>query len=290
MTFYAGFDSLVFPQTLSTDPQTSVMDWLRANTNLAWCGYYLAPAPNRATSGWSGQYTSISSKWGVLPIYVGQQDPRTATSTYNPSSILTSERGIVDGNAAISLLLGDGFPIGSFVYLDWEYGGIDGPGSSVYIKSWISTVASDGRASPGIYCSHAAAQAIADLIDTINPTPNTRFWCWNVPTVDCHPFTGDLSNIPAIDPTGCGFAAAQSWQREQNACVTFPDGAPITSLEMDFSTSSLANPAGPSPAVAQIARFPGRIEVILTTGDRVVVGPDVDGDALSRVIHALKQR
>jgi hypothetical protein len=127
MPFYAGFDSLDYPQALATDSQQSVMDWLHANTNLTWCGYYLAPAPNRQTSGWSGQYGSIASSWGVLPIYVGQQDPRTATATYTPSSILTSEQGATDGGAAIGLLVADGFPIGSFLYLDWEYGGVDGP-------------------------------------------------------------------------------------------------------------------------------------------------------------------
>jgi hypothetical protein len=282
MAFYAGFDSLEYPQQ-------NVMDWLHANTNLIWCGYYLAPAPNRQTSGWMGQHASISTTWGLLPIYVGQQDPRTATAGYNPSSILTAQRGVIDGNDAINLLLSDGFPTATFVYLDWEYGGIDGQGSTDYIKSWISTVAADGRATPGIYCSHVVAQPIADLIDTINPTPITRFWCWKVPTADCHPFDGDLSNIPAIDPTGCGFAGAQSWQREQNACVTFPDGAPIASFKMDFNTSSLANPGGPSIALPQIVRFTGRIEIILTTGDRVVVGSDVNTDVLRRVVHVLKQ-
>jgi hypothetical protein len=288
MPFYAGFDSLDYPQDLAADQDKSVMDWLRDTTNLSWCGYYLAPAPNRPSSGWSGKFSSLSSRWGILPIYVGQQDPHTATDTYNPSSILTTQQGNIDGNAAISLMLSEGFPEGSFVYLDWEYGAIDEQGpSGDYIKSWVSAVAADGRASPGVYCSHVVAQAIVRLIDSINPTPITRFWCWNVPTADSHPFTGDLANIPTIDPTGCGFGGAQSWQREQNAIVTFSDGSPIASLKTDFSTSSLGNPGAPSLAVAQLATTRGRMEIVLATGDRVIVGSDVNADALRRVIQVL---
>ena len=230
MPFYAGFDVDQFPQM-------DVMDWLNANTNLEWCGYYLAPAPNRTPCGWTGQYSALKDKWGVLPIYVGQQDPRTAIGNYTPSDILTTEQGTIDGGDAVDLMSADNFPSDSFVFLDWEYGGLDEPGSD-YIKAWIMAVVAR-RAKPGIYCSHVVAQAIADVIDSINPTPNTRFWCWKVSDANSHPFAGDLSNIPTIDPSGCGYPAAQMWQREQNAIVTFPNDAPIKSLKMDFSTSSV---------------------------------------------------
>jgi hypothetical protein len=239
MAYYAGFD-------LKTYPGIDTMTWLKGNTNLKWCGYYLAPAPNRGPSGWNGQYSTISGQWGILPIYVGQQDPRTATNNYTPSSILTSDQGAIDGADAANLVAGDGFAQGAYVYLDWEYGGIDGDGATDYIKAWISAVVADGRAMPGIYCSHVVAQGIANLIDTINPTPNVRFWCWKVPNANAHPFQGDLANIPMLDPSGCGFGGADSWQREQNAVVTFPDDAPVGSLQMDFNTSALADPGAPN--------------------------------------------
>jgi Rv2525c-like, glycoside hydrolase-like domain len=239
MTFYAGLD-------IEQYPGLGVMNWLNSNTNLRWCGYYLAPAPNRPPSGWTGQYANLVGKWGVLPIYVGQQDPRTATSSYTPSSILTTGQGTIDGGNAADLAAADGFPHGTVVYLDWEYGGLDGGGSSDYIKAWITAVVADGRIAPGIYCSHVTAQAVADVIDSINPTPNTRFWCWRVSIATNHPFTGDLSQLPEVDPTGCGFQGAQVWQREQNAVVTFPAGAPVNSMTMDFSTSSLPDPGAPA--------------------------------------------
>ena len=239
MPFHAGFDILQFPE--------AAMDWLKANTNLVWCGYYLAPAPNRETSSWMGRFAALSGRWGLLPIYVGQQDPRTGRGNYQPSSILTAQQGTADAGSACDLVSREGFPAGSFVYLDWEYGDLDGNGND-YIQAWISAVANDGRARPGIYCSHLVAPAIAGLIDSLNPTPATRFFCWRVQEADPHPFSGNVSSLPEIDPAGCGFAGAQVWQREQQAVVAFPDGAPVRSLMMDFSTSSLADPGAPVAA------------------------------------------
>ena len=226
------------------------MDWLKANSNLKWCGYYFA-APNGPECGWTGQYNSLKSNWGVLPIYVGQQDPRTATANYKPSSILTSQQGSIDGGKTASLMANDGFPSGSFVYLDWEQGDITAVGATDYIRAWVSAVAADGRANPAIYCAHGVAQSVRQIIASINPVPSTRFWCWMVSEqmAEPHPFTGDLANLPTIDPTGCGYAGAQMWQREQNAIVTFTVGAPMSKLQVDFSTSSLADPGSPTPIV-----------------------------------------
>ena len=61
MAFYAGFDILQYPNM-------AMMNWLNQNTNLVWCGYYLAPAPNRPTSQWMGKYSAVKDKWGVLPV------------------------------------------------------------------------------------------------------------------------------------------------------------------------------------------------------------------------------
>jgi hypothetical protein len=47
MTFFVGFDCLAYPGT-------DEMTWLKANTNLGWCGFYLAPAPSHSDSSWIG--------------------------------------------------------------------------------------------------------------------------------------------------------------------------------------------------------------------------------------------
>jgi hypothetical protein len=237
MPFFAGFDTEVFSGQ-------DLMAWLCTNSNLKWCGYYLAPAPNRPPSGWPGQYQALSANWGVAPIYVGQQDPRTSSDGYVPSSVLTSDQATIDGRNAADLVGADQFPPGTFIYLDWEYGGIDATGAVDYIKAWIIAVIGDGRFMPGIYCSHAIAAAIVNVLDTINPAPRARFWCWNVPTTASHPYNGDLIAVPTPDPANCEFPA-DVWQRDQNAVVTFSDGAPMASLQVDFSTSRLVNPAAP---------------------------------------------
>jgi len=243
MAFFAGFDSKNYPGI-------ETLYWLSANSILKWCGYYLAPAPNRSPSGWPGQYASVKAQWGVLPVYVGQQDPNTATGNYVPSSILTTAQGTIDGKNAADLAAGDQFPPGTFVYLDWEQGDLNSAGAADYIKAWVAAVMVDGRVMPAIYCSHAVAQGIAALMDQLNPTPIVRFWCWKVsnPT-DAHPYTGDLNTgdlngVPTPDPSGCGFAA-DAWQREANAVFSFPNDAPLTSLQVDLSTATLADPGAP---------------------------------------------
>jgi Rv2525c-like, glycoside hydrolase-like domain len=169
---------------------------------------------------------------------------------------LTADQGTIDGRDAADLAAADGFPSGTVVYLDWEYGSLDGDGSGDYIKAWVNAVVADGRTAPGIYCSHVIAQAIVAIVDSINPTPSTRLWCWRVPTAANHSFKGDLAQIPEIDPAGCGFAGAQVWQREQNAIVAFPEGAPVSSLTLDFSTSSL-----PDPGAADVTSHLMRVEL-----------------------------
>ena len=156
-------------------------------TNLLWIGCAIIrtcrgavitwhPRPTVRPPAGPGNLARFLPDGESLPIYVGQQDPHTATDTYNPSSILTAQQGNIDGNAAISLMLSEGFPEGSFVYLDWEYGAIDEQGpSGDYVKSWISAVAADGKVLPGVYCSHVAAQAIVRLIDAYKPNPDYAF-------------------------------------------------------------------------------------------------------------------
>jgi len=48
MAGHPGFDVSAFPGV-------SKMAKLKQNTNLEWCGFYLAPAPSHANTGWMGQ-------------------------------------------------------------------------------------------------------------------------------------------------------------------------------------------------------------------------------------------
>jgi transposase len=51
-----------------------------------------------------------------------------------------------------------------------------------------------------------------------------------------------------------------------------------------------AIPPGPASAPASASPSAGRIEIVLTTGERVIVGADVDATALARVMKVLSRR
>jgi hypothetical protein len=238
MSFSAGFDTKYYPGA-------SVMTWLAANTNLKWCGYYLAPAPNRSDTGWPGQFTSLRGTWGVAPIYVGQQDPNTATASYTPSSILTASQGTIDGNNAAALAGADGFPNGSYIYVDWEQGDLNASGATDYLTAWVNAVVADGRYKPAFYCSHVIATQIVALLDAINPTPLARLWCWNISNPAGPVFNGDITNVPTADPTGCGAASAIAWQYSTNQTVALPTAAGAGSLILDTDTASTSDPGAP---------------------------------------------
>src|SRR2546423_1700560 len=113
MTVVAGFDRSNPPATSTTMPS------LRANTNLAWVGDYLA-SPNHSSTSWAGQLAALSaSGWSVSPIYVGQQDPVFAPSTQNRNA--TSSQGATDGNDAALKAFNEGFAAGTIIYLDVEF-------------------------------------------------------------------------------------------------------------------------------------------------------------------------
>src|ERR1700692_1712966 len=110
MPFFVGFDCLAYPGI-------DEMTWLKANTNLGWCGFYLAPAPSHSDSSWRGSRSDlVALGWGILPIYVGQQT--TGPGSHNVSGA----QGTLDGGDAAALAAAAGFPNGAFLYLDIEDG------------------------------------------------------------------------------------------------------------------------------------------------------------------------
>ena len=217
----AGFDTAIYPGN-------DVMDWLNANTNLAWCGYYLAPAPSHGSTTWMGNLAYLNGKgWQCVPIYLGQQ-------TIGPGSHnVTAAQGGIDGADAANLANSEGFPAGAYIYLDVEDGSNPSAASQAYIKAWAQAVLA-ANYSPGIYCSHLIANTIVGFFNGINPNPNVRIWAWKVTQAGTHNYNGDIANIPANNPAGSGFASAYAWQFEQN-CMLALRGGPMASLQVDLS-------------------------------------------------------
>jgi hypothetical protein len=198
---------------------------LAAETNVAWLGYYLE-APSHSNAGWMGNRASlIAQGFGLCPIYVGQQ-------TIGPGSHnVTAAQGTLDGLDCAAKMASEGFPAGSFAYLDLENGAPFGAAQSAYVSAWASAFEGAGYA-PGAYCSHIMAHAVAAA------NPAVRIWAFNVPsvtrTVAVYPF-------PTPDPSLSGYSAAVMWQREQNVSISGPG----FSLVVDLDTSSLADPSLP---------------------------------------------
>ena len=220
MSGFAGFD-------ISSYPGDATMGWLKANTNLVWCGYYLV-APSHQHSTWTGKRAQLSAAgWGVAPVFVGQQV--TGPGSKDPSA----ENGTKDGNQTVTEMQQDGFVPGSCVYLDLENGPPLTSAQQDYVSNWCDAVEAGGY-TPGIYCSHLIAQDVQNL------RPDARIWAFkltNQPNPVPAPF-------PNPDPSGSGYAEATAWQLAQNVFIK----ANQSSLQVDLNSATVADPGAPQTA------------------------------------------
>lgn len=223
MAGFAGFDCFAYPG----DAQ---MAWLQANTNFRFVGYYLAPAPSHGDTSWMGQRAGLQAAgWGIAPVYVGQQ-------LHGPGSHhVNGPQGTTDGNDAVALMSGDGFPAGSCVYLDLEDGPPFAAPRTDYVSAWIAAVAAGGF-QPGVYCSHLFAATLAAA------HPNARIWAFKVPTTNPNDVPG--TQFDESDPSGSGFPNAFVWQLGQNCKLDLP-GAPNPAPVVDLDTARSADPSAP---------------------------------------------
>jgi Domain of unknown function (DUF1906) len=215
---YAGFDTSAFPGL-------DTMAWLKSNTNLEWCGFYLGPAPSHGAADWMGERAALVGQgWGLAPIFVGAQ-------LIGPGSRdVSAAQGTTDGDAAADLMAVAGFAPGAHVYLDLENGPPFQAPQTSYVEMWAAAVLGRGFV-PDVYCSHAMAADVGALL------PTSRIWAFRVATVTDHDVMG--SEFPTPDPAGCGYPAATMWQNEQNAIID----AGGKSLLVDLSTSALQDPS-----------------------------------------------
>jgi hypothetical protein len=223
MPGFAGFDTDIFPGLAE-------MGWLKAHTNLVWCGYYLAPAPSHGDTSWMGQRAALQGMgWGIAPLYVGQQSQGPGHHS------VSGPQGRIDGGDAGRLMTAAGFAPGTCVYLDVEGGPpFDSPRTD-YVAAWIDAVtATVYRA--GVYCSHLFAADVVAL------RPQTRIWAVKVTTTKEHPFPG--TNFPDMPPAGSGFSGAFIWQLAEN-CRLSLSGAPLANPLVDLDSALTADPGAP---------------------------------------------
>lgn len=233
-SFFAGFDRLDYPGD-------TFMKALYDNTNLCWCGFYLAPAPSQGNTSWMLKRSYLQQMgWGFAPIYVGQQ------TVGKGSHVVTAAQGKLDAQDAAKLASAAGFDTGSILFLDIEQGPPAQKDILDYYDAWVTELEDHTNYSPGVYCSFfQVAQSLKDK----NSLPH--FWVFNVNKYTCGPAKGGYQQVgnstpfPAPDPAGSGVPFAQLWQFVQgvSGCNVKAGGHTVANFDFDSSTSQ--DPSSP---------------------------------------------
>jgi glycosyltransferase involved in cell wall biosynthesis len=228
-TVFAGLDRSIYPGD-------AAMQWLKSNTNLAWTGFYLAPAPNHPDTSWmppmnptSVRTTLLGMGWGFAPLYLGRQ-------VGSPN--LTTAQGTADAQNAAALAQSAGFPSGTVIYLDIEQGGLLPAAMIKYYKAWVQGIVNQGYG-PGVYCSYFQSAAQLHQADS-----RARIWVFHVGRYSC---ANDAKNpYPTPDTSTSGYALASIWQYLQNCSINVNN----TSLSpVDLDSASMRDPSSAAATV-----------------------------------------
>lgn len=222
MVAYAGFDRSEFPGG-------AAMAWLRANTNLVWAGFYLAPAPSHPDASWMNADDADLEGWGFAPIYLGQE------TTGPGSHKVNAAQGAIDGADACKLMTAAGFDKGAVVYLDNEAGPPMLTPMREYVGAWCDAVVAGGF-TVGVYCSFLLGAQTKAL------RPNAKIWCFHVRTVSPHNVPGET--FPNPDPSASGFPGANVWQLDDEAIIPCVP-ALMGKLLVDLNSADSADPSSP---------------------------------------------
>lgn len=222
MGYYWGMDRLVYPGT------TVMSNW-KANSNLQFTGYYLAPAPARPTSTWMGvnaRPALAAMGWGFIPLYVGHQANRT-----DHIGKFTTEQAEIDAREAIADAQAKGFPAGTYIYFDVEQGGTLSSEYILYVMNWCGYLKNLSSYIPSVYCSY---KDTADQFKNMVSGMGGRIYCFRIGT-----YTGNSGVDSAPNPADCSVDYASIWQLEQDVTKTFGD----YTLVVDMNSSLYKDPS-----------------------------------------------
>jgi len=197
---YAGFDRLDYPGD-------AMMTTLWNQTNLAWCGFYLAPSPSqgRGTSWMTKRPFLTGLGWGLAPIYVGEQQYHGAEWCKGCSFKPSAAKGVQDAADAIRLATTAGFPSGSVIYLDFEsWGTVETPLRDYY-TGWIGGIIV-GNFVPGVYCPHVLARQLREF------DQRPVFWVVNGGKFRSGAQGTYQNPLPAPEASGSGIEFSTLWQ------------------------------------------------------------------------------
>lgn len=164
-------------------PGVDALETWREASPYRWLGFYL-PAPCYTGTTWQGRSGELrSAGWGLAVLFVGEQDwrhvgdgalpqPDEAVEAGDPdateprctSGNLTAEKGSRDAAVAIDAAREEGFPAGTWIYLDVE------PVSTVseelisYVRAWTAALLDDGSYRPALYAHDRNVRALLPVV------------------------------------------------------------------------------------------------------------------------------
>jgi hypothetical protein len=223
MPIFLGLDTSVYPGD-------NVMKLARTQANIAFTGFYLAPAPSHSDTSFMKKRAFLAGLgYGFAPVYVGQQ--QSGPGSHN----LSAKQGTIDGKNAAALMQTAGFPASSVVYLDVETGPPATPVFFSYYTAWVQAVITAGF-TPGVYVSHLlAAQFLAHDSRAVP-------WVFQLQFSGGHVFTPPL---PTPNPSTSGFSGAKVLQFAQN-CTLNLTGTHLSPVDLD--TALVPDPSAPPSA------------------------------------------
>jgi hypothetical protein len=226
---FAGFDT-------SSYPGDQAMSLWRRLSPYVFVAYYLHAACHPDQS-WLGHRAALESMgWNLVPVYVGQQ---VAGASPCGSTILTEAQGRADGLDCCAKLAAEGFPAGSFAYLDVEHCDTFPQALGDYIAAWVVALAAGGFG-PGVYCHEHNAVDVRAAICAGLPTGGSiatpgltpRFWI-----AGGYPARFDICKSV---PGDSGIAFADLWQSPEPVTRTFGG----VSINLDEDCATLQDPGG----------------------------------------------
>jgi hypothetical protein len=220
---FPGFDKRDFPSL------REMQIWWDTSP-FEWVGYYL-PSPCFAGAAWTGNREALTRQgWGLAPIYVGLQAPRTSATVSDSvaasdtsraaaqtircsQNSLSASQGTVDGDDAANVALADGFAEGTSIFLDVERTEPSPAALDEYVRAWSARVLARGL-TPGIYAHRLNADALWSTMRAAYASAGDA----RQPPLWISSSQGfDLSKLPAES----GFPNASVWQNPSDASVTY---------------------------------------------------------------------
>jgi hypothetical protein len=232
-------------------PGDAVIKALVKLARYRWVGYYLYTEKRHTNKSWLGKRKFlVDQKLGIAVVYFGGHSPNK--DGVPPGGLTIAQAGTADAQDAVAKTAAEGFPPGSWVYMDveWREKGVTVEFAS-YVEAWATEMLRIGSYVPAVYCPGQEvarlAPGLTNAFQAAGRDDRTRFW---IATLS-RPI--DTTSPPAAS----GTPEAVIWQQEFTGKPPKPssierkaDGTPFLTpngepWRVDRNVSVFADPSAP---------------------------------------------